>query len=120
MENTRFNGLAGKARRVRKLNRVTRMYAQQMIDEYLYPESDSWRPERYIPIRGRSEFFPSAASVSHEQERLLGIPGERDVPDGAVAARVLRDDEFLHERAVALEHLDPVVGAIAHVDQAVI
>lgn len=67
MENTRHNGLAGKARRARDLNRVTRMYAQQMIDEYLYPNSDTWRPERYIPIRGRSEFLPSAAFLNDEQ-----------------------------------------------------
>ena len=78
MENTRCNGLVGKARRARNLNRVTRMYAQQMIDEYLYPESDAWQPERYIPIRSRSEFLPSAASISDEQDastqRQLELP----------------------------------------------
>ena len=78
MENTRYNGLAGKARRARDLNRVTRMYTQQMIDEYLYPDSDTWRPERYIPIRSHSEFLPSAASNSDEQDaptqRQLELP----------------------------------------------
>lgn len=67
MEDARYNGLAGKARRARDLNRVTRMNAQQMIDEYLYPDSDTQQPERYIPIRGRSDFLPSAASISDEQ-----------------------------------------------------
>jgi hypothetical protein len=42
------------------------MYAQQMIEEYLYPESDTWRPERFVPIRSRREFFPSAAFISDE------------------------------------------------------
>ena len=68
MEDTRYYGLAGKARRARDLTRATRMYSQQMIEEYLYPEPDTWRPARYIPIRGRSEFLPSAAFFSEDQD----------------------------------------------------
>lgn len=66
MENIRYTGLAGKARRAHQLSRASRMYAQQLIDEYLYPEFDSRPLERFIPIRGRSEFFPSTASVGNE------------------------------------------------------
>lgn len=83
MENTRYNGLAGKARRARDLNRVTRMYAQQMIDEYLYPDPDPVRPERYIPIRGRSEFLPSAAFISEDQDALQR---QLELPLSAAAA----------------------------------
>ena len=78
METTRYNGLAGKARRARDLSRASRMYARQMIDEYLYPDADAWRRERYIPIRGRSEFLPSAAFISEDQDastqRQLELP----------------------------------------------
>ncbi len=66
MENTRYNGLAGKARRARNLHRASRIYAQQMIDEYLYPELETTRPERVIPIRSRHEFLPSAAFFREE------------------------------------------------------
>jgi len=71
MENTRYNGLAGKARRTRYLNRARRMYAQQMIEEYLYPEPDAWQTQRLIPIRGRAEFFPSAAFMGDEREARI-------------------------------------------------
>lgn len=78
MENTRNHGLAGKARRAREFNRITRMYAQQMIDEYLNPEPETWRPERYIPVRSRNEFLPSAAFIDDEQadcsQRQLELP----------------------------------------------
>ncbi len=60
------------------------------------------------------------APVGDEEVRLLRVARERDVPDGAVASRVLRDDDFLHERAVAREHLNPVVGAVADVHEAVV
>ena len=82
MEDTRYSGLAGKARRVRHLNRVTRMYAQQLIDEYLYPDSDTWRPERYIPIRSRNEFLPTVASISNEQN----VPTQRQLELPLIAA----------------------------------
>ena len=84
MENTRYNGLAGKARRARDLSRASRMYAQHMIDEYMYPESDTWRPQRFIPVRGRSEFLPSAAFVREEPGTLAHR--QLELPLTAVAA----------------------------------
>ena len=90
MENTRYNGLAGKARRARDLSRASRMQAQQMIEEYLYPESDSWRPQRFIPIRGRSEFLPSAAFMSDEPSTLTHRQLELPLSAGAVASRPSR------------------------------
>ncbi len=88
MENTRYNGLSGKARRARDLNRVTRMFAQQMIDEYLYPEPEARRPERYVPIRSRSEFLPTAASFSDESARAPKL--QLELPLANVDAEVER------------------------------
>jgi len=105
MEDTRYNGLAGKARRTRDLNRVTRMYAQQMIDEYLYPDPDSGRPERYIPIRGRSEFLPSAAFISEDQD----APTQRQLELPLIAAGTARENAPPYqtdERSTAVEVAD--------------
>lgn len=105
MEDTRYNGLAGKARRARDLNRATRMYSQQMIEEYLYPEPDTWRPERYIPIRGRSEFLPSAAFFSEDQD----APTQRQLDLPLLAAGPARESAPPHqtvERLAAVEVAD--------------
>jgi len=105
MENTRYNGLAGKARRTRDRNRATRMYSQQMIEEYLYPEPDTWHPERYIPIRSRSEFFPSAAFFSDDQD----MPTQRQLELPLIAASASREgglpDQTL-SRSAAVEAAD--------------
>ncbi|MFH1110914.1 MAG: hypothetical protein V1790_17205 [Planctomycetota bacterium] len=85
MENAGYNGLAGKARRARDLSRASRMLARQMIDEYLYPESDAWRPQRFIPIRGRSEFLPSAAFIREEPSTLTHRQLELPLTAGAVS-----------------------------------
>ncbi len=105
MENTRYNGLAGKARRARDLNRVTRMYAQQMIDEYLYPDPDPVRPERYIPIRGRSEFLPSAAFICEDQD----APAQRQLElplSAAATARESSPPDLTVKRSTAVEVAD--------------
>src|SRR5262249_7023823 len=59
-------------------------------------------------------------AVGNVQESLLPVAREGDVPHRAGAARRVRDDRFLHERTVLLEHLNAVVLGIAHVDQAVV
>jgi hypothetical protein len=41
------------------------------------------------------------------------------VPGGSISQRVGLDLELLYERAVLLEHLDAVVGTVAHVDEPV-
>ena len=105
MEHTGYNGLAGKARRARDRNRASRMYTQQVIDEYFSPESDTRRPERYIPIRGRSEFLPSAAFISDEQD----APTQRQLELPLVAAEAAREcalpDQTV-ERSTAVEVAD--------------
>lgn len=109
MEDTRYNGLAGKARRARDLNRVTRMYTQQMIDDYLYPDSDPWRPERYIPIRGRSEFLPSAAFISEDQD----APTQRQLELPLIAAEAAHESTLPDqtvERSTAVEVADEPRG----------
>ena len=70
-------------------------------------------------------------AVGDEQIALLRVVRERDVPHraerrhgaelaGTTARRLLRDEGFLHELAVLLEHLDAVVRAVADVDHAVL
>src|SRR3954463_9148218 len=70
--------------------------------------------------------------VRDEQEPLLRVVREGDVPRGAKrrhrtelpwddsAKRVLRNNAFLHELAVFLEDLDAVAGAVADVDHVVL
>src|SRR5262245_54308444 len=50
---------------------------------------------------------------------LARIVRERDVPDRARAARLGRDAQLVDEHAVLAEHLNAIVDAIAHVDEAV-
>ena len=45
---------------------------------------------------------------------------ESDVPHRSVAQRPFLDDLLLHECAVLFEHLDAVVHAVAHVEQAIV
>jgi hypothetical protein len=59
-------GLSGKARRNRYKGRAARMYTQQMIDEFLEEGERESQHERYIPVRGRSEFLPSAQCPGSE------------------------------------------------------
>lgn len=64
MERVWQGGLSGKARRVRNRSRAARLHAQQMIEEYAEPDPLAGHRDRYIPIRGRSEFLPSVAQAS--------------------------------------------------------
>ncbi len=106
MENTGYSGLAGKARRARDLSRASRMHAQQIIDEYLYAESDAWRPQRFIPIRGRSEFLPSAAFIREEPSALTHRQLELPLTAGAVAT-LPSPDETARERTLPEPAVQP-------------
>src|SRR5436190_11852225 len=64
------------------------------------------------------DLFVSA--VDQIKELLLGILRERYIPNGAVAQRSLLDEDFLHERSILLEHLNPVIHAIAHIHETVV
>ncbi len=66
MSNLKQRGLSGKARRIRCRNRAVRLYSQQVIEDYLEPNTDEGaRGRRHIPIRGRKEFLPSIAHTSN-------------------------------------------------------
>ena len=79
-----YGGLSGKARRRRNRSRAQRLYTKQYIDEYLEPKAPS-HSDRYIPIRRRSEFLPSAplpegvAFVRKEPERELRLGSDDHV-----------------------------------------
>ena len=59
-------------------------------------------------------------AVGDVQQALLLVGRERHVPHRSVAGGRLRDERFLHELAVLLEHLDAIVLAIADIDHAVL
>src|SRR5436305_14062992 len=59
-------------------------------------------------------------AIGIQEIGLLGVGPDRKVPDRTVAERVLLIEPLLDEGAVLLEHLDPVLGAIADINQAVI
>lgn len=86
MNATRYNGLAGKARRVRTVSRAHRLYVQQLLDEYLEPEVDEAEPQRYIPIRNDYEFLPSADPAIDEPEPTL--PAQLDLSQKPAADEV--------------------------------
>ena len=66
MNNIKQRGLSGKARRVHYRNRAVRLYSQQVIEDFLEPDTNEGaRGRRHIPIRGRKEFLPSIAHTSH-------------------------------------------------------
>lgn len=67
MPSTTRGGLTGKARSNRLRNRVHRMQAQQMLDEYFDAE-DFEVVERYVPVRGRADFLPTIDSWTQEDE----------------------------------------------------
>ena len=65
MQATQRGGLTGKARSNRHRNRVQRMRAQQMLDEYFETEDYEEAP-RHVPLRGRAEFLPTIDSWTQE------------------------------------------------------
>src|SRR5262249_15024401 len=48
---------------------------------------------------------------------LLRILREREVPNGSVAERSLRDEHFLDERAVFLENLNSIIHTVAYIQE---
>ena len=65
MQATQRGGLTGKARANRNRNRIQRIHAQQMLDEYLDADAPRESP-RLIPLRGRAEFLPTIDSWTRE------------------------------------------------------
>lgn len=70
MQAIKKNGLAGKARRVRRRNRAARLHACQMVHEYFEPDTEDLFRERYIPIRSRAEFVPSVLQDNDNETTL--------------------------------------------------
>ena len=88
MQATIHGGLSGKARVNRHRNRIHRMHAQQMLEEY-YDEEAGEAPERLIPLRGRAEFLPTVDRWTQEDaglesgsqlELVLTVEQELEVP----------------------------------------
>ena len=62
---------------------------------------------------------PLVAAVGEVEIFLLRVLRERDVPHRAAPARARRHEQLADERAVLAEHVEPVVDAIADIDEAV-
>ncbi len=86
-------GLSGKARRNHFRGRALRLHTQQLIDEFLEPESRPARTERFIPIGRRSEFLPSAAAPGSEVgdepigREVIRFPVDRERAKGVPVVR---------------------------------
>src|SRR5205823_848861 len=59
-------------------------------------------------------------AVGNHQKTLLAIRRERNVPGGPATQRLFGDEGFLNEGSVFPEHLNTIVGSIAHVHESVI
>ena len=71
MHDQKRGGLSGKARQVRSRHRVARLYANQLLAEYLEPHDTALvdpHGGRWIPIKRRSEFLPSIQTATHHGE----------------------------------------------------
>ncbi len=85
MERERRGGLSGRARQTCKLKRAARVRGNQHVDDYYDPDPLARVRERSIPIRGRSDFFPSAEqpietataqTATHQLELPLAPAGQ--------------------------------------------
>ncbi len=86
MHATRHNGLAGKARRMRDVSRAHRLHMRQLLDEYQIDDGFPTRPERFIPVRNRYEFLPSAVNDLEDAVPTLGPQLELALAPAARAA----------------------------------
>lgn len=66
MQATYHGGLTGKARSNKYRNRVERIRAQQLLDEYFEVEED--RPRQHVRLGGRADFLPTVDSWTSESE----------------------------------------------------
>lgn len=78
MQAVKHGRISGKARRVRHRNRAARLYTQQMIDEHFEPGDATTTSDRYIPIRGRSDFLPSV--TQHDGLFPAGADSQLELP----------------------------------------
>lgn len=98
MKALRQAGLSTKTRSTRRRNRVARMSANREIEDYLGPIEEQTESPRNIPIRGRSDFFPSIVAETNldpmelplrfddkaRATRQTGTDNPDSIDDGAV------------------------------------
>src|SRR5262249_56623206 len=59
-------------------------------------------------------------TVCQQEKFLLGVLGERDVPNRSRPARVLGIKRFLHECSVRREDLQSIISAVTDIDEPII
>src|SRR6266511_2744082 len=73
-----------------------------------------------LSILARKRVDLAIGAVGDEDELLLRIDRQHQVPDRAVGERLGFDPEFLHKGAILAKHLDAVVDTIADIDEPVV
>lgn len=66
----RYGQLTGRARRIHARERQARQWTEECVAEYLDGDEDGLLRERFIPIRSRSEFDPTAACLALESPSI--------------------------------------------------
>ncbi len=61
-----FGGLNRRARKAQRRNRATRIHHNELVDEYFSENEEEMNFQRNIPIRHKSDFFPSAHYVDQK------------------------------------------------------
>ena len=93
MDRERRGGLTGKARQARKQMRAARMQTKQRVDDFYDPDPLRKTHEPSIPIRGRSDFLPSAEETreivtvqgsAREFDRQLELPLGKPATEASV------------------------------------
>lgn len=82
MHAIRERGLSGKARRVRTRRRASRLYQQQLIEDYLMPQGNQDDHEKLIPVSQNKEFHPSVLNLTHQDlvdGLASGVPPKSNV-----------------------------------------
>jgi hypothetical protein len=120
LHRTKFLHTAPKAdlRRVEGALRVNRDVVHPLKLAGLAPVTAPLR--EHLSILARKRVDLAIGAVGDEDELLLRIDRQHQVPDRAVGERLRFDPEFLHEGAILAEHLDAVVDTVADIDEPVV
>src|SRR4029453_4054446 len=73
-----------------------------------------------LSILARKRVDLAIGAVRDEDELLLRIDRQHQIPARAVGKRLGFDPQFLYESAILAEHLDAVVDTIADIDEPVV
>lgn len=108
MQATYHGGLTGKARTIKTRNRIERIRAQQLLDEYFDAEDDD-QPRQHVRLGSRADFLPTADSWTNESAGFE-TGGQFELSLEAVATNEIEGD-FREEEAGASAAAETVLEA---------